>query len=180
MSDRTWPVDDSLNIPTTDDSAAAKSPPLYLVVAHRWGQTNNHFYFVYIGPSRGRALRQARTETEERGGKYGCAVLEFIEHDDYQLIAYFPSIMEDKDADRPTHNHRVDYLIRLGGFLDEACKGAVYLPVEGDTEGVMGNKHTLVEVPQYMKDEQARAHARLQQWERIDEEVKARRQEAKQ
>ncbi|HEU5132860.1 MAG TPA: hypothetical protein VFT26_12180, partial [Pyrinomonadaceae bacterium] len=80
---------------------------------------------------------------------------------------------------RPMHNHRTDYLVSLGMCLEQACKGSVYLPVEGDKDGVMGLKHTLVEVPQFMKDEQARALKRLEQWERIEAEMRERRAQAK-
>jgi hypothetical protein len=126
----------------------------YFVVAYRWGCTNEHWYFVYAGVDQVKAVTMAENEAQDRGGKYGCAVFEFDESGtDYQMIFYAPSMNEAQTAKAPIHEHRHDYYIRLGMMFEQACEGAVYVP-DGETQN--GMKHTLVTVPQLLKDERLR------------------------
>lgn len=148
----------------------------FIVVAYRWGWTNGHQYFVYAGTDKEKAIALAKVETNDRGGKYGCAVYEFADNGiDYQQVFYTPSGMEFADAQAPYHNHRIDYFERLGHFMDEVCDGHVYLPVPGDTEGVQGLKHTLVEPPAYMIEKRKRELDVLAMWEKLENEKTERR-----
>jgi hypothetical protein len=103
--------------------------PIYLAVAYRWGETNNHWYFIYAGIDRIKALAAARNEVSFRGGKYGTCVWEFtVDGLDYKRCAYYPSSAEPEDAADPTHNHMNDYFHSLGIFLHEAAQGRALLP----------------------------------------------------
>jgi hypothetical protein len=51
--------------------------PIYVVHAMRWGDRVNHSYIVTATPDKADALSVAKTEEQERGGKYGCEVTSF-------------------------------------------------------------------------------------------------------
>jgi hypothetical protein len=50
----------------------------YVIIAHRWGDINNHSYLVAVCDSQFIAQRYADNETASRGGKYGCSVYKKI------------------------------------------------------------------------------------------------------
>lgn len=140
----------------------SSAPRMYLAVGFRWGAENAHQYFVYCGTDRGKAIALARLETIDRGGKYAVAVYEFsLDGGDYTQVFYSPSSMEHSDAPGPEYDWRKDYFETLGHFVDDACDGFVYLPVEGDAS--KGMKHTAVEVPEYLREERERGLSRLKQ-----------------
>lgn len=99
---------------------------IYLVTAYRCGNTNEHQYQVYCGPDRTKAIALAKSEREDRGGKYDCAVYEFDgDGTDYNLIEYFASYGEQT---KPKRNWRIDYYKQLGQFMDDYADGRCLLP----------------------------------------------------
>lgn len=130
---------------------------IYLAVAYRWGETNNHYYYVYAGNDRTKALALAQAEREDRGGKYGVAVWEFTPDGiDYKRVGYFPSCAEDTDESEPRYNHGIDYHQRLGFFLHECAAGKALLP---DPNNATATIKTLVyqdvEIPEFMREKVA-------------------------
>ena len=51
---------------------------IYTVHACRWGDTETHSYIVGVYTKKQAAVNAAITEEEYRGGKYMCAVLEWM------------------------------------------------------------------------------------------------------
>lgn len=49
---------------------------VYNVHAYRWGERESHSYLVGVYSKKHRALKEADTEEQYRGGKYTCEVLE--------------------------------------------------------------------------------------------------------
>lgn len=47
---------------------------VYVVIAYRWGQRENHSYTLGVFNKKAQAIKCADSHTEYRGGKYGCAV----------------------------------------------------------------------------------------------------------
>lgn len=127
---------------------------IYIVVAYRWGETNNHWYFVFAGVDRARAFTLALEERDGRGGKYGVAVWEFTQDGcDYKHVGYFPSSAEDAETTEPKYNHGIDYHQRLGFFLHECASGKALLP---DPLTAAATIKTLtyqdVEIPDFMRE----------------------------
>lgn len=126
---------------------------MYLVTAYRWGWLNGHQYQVYCGPDHTKALALAQNETEDRGGKYGCAVYEWNEDGtDYKRVAYFGASMEHETE--PFHNWRIDYFERLGHTLDEYANGKVWGPTG---EGTTLKREDIEPPPQCILNEVQRA-----------------------
>lgn len=133
---------------------------MFLVIAFRWGWTNESWYIVYGGPDRTKACKLAKTEANDRGGKYGCAVYEFnTDGTEYKVIAHESSLYGEAG---PEHNERIEYFERLGQFTHGYASGRVLLP-DPLNPGVM--KYTDVEAPQLVKDEVQRHQKILQAWE---------------
>jgi hypothetical protein len=127
---------------------------IYLVAAYRWGETNNHWYYVYAGMDRTKAFALAQAEREDRGGKYGVTVWEFTQDGiDYKNVGHFPSSAEDRDTSEPHYNHGIDYLQRLGHFLNDCAAGKALLP---DPNNASATIKTLVyqdvEIPEFMRE----------------------------
>jgi hypothetical protein len=74
---------------------------IYIVTAYRWGDREEHSYVVGVFDNEETAIKQAKLETEFRGGKYECEVrsMELNEslkyknydlnsHTDIQIIFY--------------------------------------------------------------------------------------------
>lgn len=62
----------------------------YDCIAYRWGWLNNHWYTVYVGDDKDKAIALAQCETQDRAGKYGVEVREW-DGLEYKRIAYSPS-----------------------------------------------------------------------------------------
>lgn len=96
---------------------------IYLVVAYRWGESNNHQYFVYCGEDETKAVAMATAEVGDRGGKYDCAVYLTQEYGTaFKLHGY---IAARDDATKPTHNWRLDMFETLGHICDRYADGQV-------------------------------------------------------
>lgn len=50
---------------------------VYAIHATRWGSDENHSYILAIFKEREKAIELAEKHEQERGGKYGCAVIAF-------------------------------------------------------------------------------------------------------
>lgn len=143
---------------------------MYLVIAFRWGWTNNSWYIVYGGPDRTKACALATAEANDRAGKYGCVAYEFdADGTGYKVIAYESSSYGEKE---PEHNERLEYFERLGHFVDSYASGKVLLP-DPFNPGRM--KYTDVEAPQVVKDEVERQRKILEAWQRSMASHKARK-----
>lgn len=117
----------------TGNRAVVGLTPTYLVSAHRWGEKNNHWYHVYAGLDRTKAVALARAEQADRGGKYACVVWEFDnDGTDERVIAYFHSSQCPQECMTPRHNHRTDFLQTLGGLLNDAAGGKCLQPTLAD------------------------------------------------
>jgi hypothetical protein len=126
---------------------------LFVVVAHRWGWTNNSWYFVGGCTCRKDAVDMARLEADDRGGKYGVAVYRLAcdENAGSVLEAYFPSLYNEE---RPTRNPRLDIFQRLGLKVFFAVEtGKADLP-DKDNASVL--RPTSVEVPAWLREEKER------------------------
>lgn len=53
-------------------------PTYYTVHAYRWGDREMHSYSVGVYSKKYAAMKGAEAETEWRGGKYECEVIEWI------------------------------------------------------------------------------------------------------
>jgi hypothetical protein len=134
----------------------------FATVAYRWGFTNAHWYFVYVGTDQAKAIALADDEVQERGGKYGCAVFEFDESGtDYELIYYAPCMAEDQANESPRHNHRIDYFETLGMALDDACEG-MYWEKDPVVDGAMVHVKIPEPVPLFLSNNREREHRRLE------------------
>ena len=51
---------------------------VFVIIAYRWGDVNNHSYLVAVCDSQFIAQRYADNETASRGGKYACFVYKKI------------------------------------------------------------------------------------------------------
>ena len=51
-----------------------KTKDLYVVIAYRWGDRNNHSYPIGVFDKKGAAIDCADEHTAYRGGKYSCSV----------------------------------------------------------------------------------------------------------
>ena len=126
----------------------------YVVTAYRWGWLNGHQYTIYAGLDRAKAIALAQAENADRGGKYGCSVVEFTDLPDGQQdtkeVAYFPSSYEEKKAET---NHRLDMFSSLGHKFYAFAEGEVFLPQEGTS--VL--KPTKVDPPSWVVAEKRRA-----------------------
>jgi len=99
----------------------------YVVMAYRWGSTNDHSYIVCVTADREKAVRMADNEPEWRGGKYGAAVHEDDEatNDNLERMAlppvvhYAPSLFGETE---PRHNHRIDAIEAMGHELMRAVE----------------------------------------------------------
>lgn len=141
----------------------------YLVIAYRWGWTNNSWYIVYGGSDRTKACALATAEANDRGGKYGCVVYEFDQDGTgYKSIAYEGSAYGEKE---PEHNEKLEYFSRLGHFMDSYATGKVLLPDPMNPGRLI---YTEVETPQVVKDEVGRQARILEVWRRSMESAKAR------
>lgn len=60
-------------------------PTVYTVHAYRWGDRENHSYLVGVYSKKHAAMKAGERETEYRGGKYECEVIEWqLDRDDSQ------------------------------------------------------------------------------------------------
>jgi hypothetical protein len=100
----------------------------YLSVAYRFGQTNNHWYVVYLGDDQAKAMALAEDEVAERGGKYGVATFKVpdthVPEVSYKtMLCYFPSAANERV---PYHAYRYDELMDMGRILEDYVQGHVY------------------------------------------------------
>lgn len=51
-----------------------KKTEIYVVIAYRWGNSENHSYTVGIFDDKTKAIDCANSHTQYRGGKYACSV----------------------------------------------------------------------------------------------------------
>lgn len=118
----------SESVPTLNGAA------MYVSIAYRWGYLNGHQYFVYVGSDKAKATALAHAENSDRGGKYGCAVIEFKDEDAGEQrssnVAYFASSYGET---KPFHNYRIDMFQNLGHKFHHYAEGTVYLPEDSDT-----------------------------------------------
>lgn len=156
---------------------------MYVVIAYRWGNTHGHHYMVYAGPDRTKAIALGATETNDRGGKYGCAVYEFdADGVDYQRIAYTASLYGE---DEPDENRRIGMLTTLGLAMEQAVMSGtrdrvVHYPEKspnGHTMKVI--KSAKAQVPRWMKVAVTKAQQRYEMVEKLHAEAKQKQQASK-
>lgn len=82
----------------------------YVVVAYRWGWTNNSFYFVWGGTDEDEAIAAAEKECEDRGGKYGVTVFR-LSGDVEEVVQHCPSSYGEKE---PYINQRIELFDKIG------------------------------------------------------------------
>lgn len=54
----------------------SRTTKIYVVIAYRWGDENNHSYLVGVTPRKHCAIDMAQKENDYRGGKYTCTIYE--------------------------------------------------------------------------------------------------------
>lgn len=62
---------------------------LYIVIAYRYGSTEDHSYPLGVFNKKHKAIITADEETRQRGGKYGCRVYEV------EMGKYYESVFDD-------------------------------------------------------------------------------------
>lgn len=115
-----------INIP--QDKQVPKIKSNYLTIAYRYGQTNSHWYVVYVGEDQDKAMALAEDEVAERGGKYGVATFKVGDTQAPELsyrtmLCYYASSLNET---LPYHNYRYDELMEMGVILEDYTKGHVY------------------------------------------------------
>lgn len=100
----------------------------YLTIAYRYGQTNNHWYVVYMGDDQDKAMALAEDEVAERGGKYGVATFKVADTQAPELsyrtmLCYYASSLNET---LPYHAYRYDELMDMGMILEDYVQGYVY------------------------------------------------------
>lgn len=83
---------------------------MHVVIAYRWGWTNNGGYIVTIKQELEDAIAHAFEEADSRGGKYGCAVYDKegdLKH--YEASGY--------GEDKPFLNTRIEMFERVGNRI---------------------------------------------------------------
>lgn len=110
------------------DKQVPKIKNNYLTIAYRFGQTNNHWYVVYMGDDQDKAMALAEDEVAERGGKYGVATFKVADTQTPELtyrtmLCYYASSLNET---LPYHNYRYDELMEMGVILEDYTKGHVY------------------------------------------------------
>lgn len=104
------------------------SAAVYIVLAYRWGNANDHWYYLYAGVDETKAMAMAESERDGRGNKYGCVVMRTNELGElWEQHAYFACGKEEE----PTFNWRLEYFERLGHVLDSYVDGHLMIPEEG-------------------------------------------------
>jgi hypothetical protein len=99
---------------------------IYTITAYRWGCLNGHQYAVAALTEPVRACELAQASCDDRGGKYGVAVYEWASEGQSTLIAYFPSMQEEK---APFHNERHDLFEGIGHDIHAlVTTGVEWLP----------------------------------------------------
>ncbi len=119
----------------------------YTLVAYRFGQTNSHQYLVAQASCEQRALMLAEQARDERSGKYGVAVYEWVSEGELSLKAYFPS-MAGEGA--PRENSRTEHYLSLGHWLVDAVQWG-HIRV-ADPDELLPNVKVDVEIPSWIED----------------------------
>jgi 2-polyprenyl-3-methyl-5-hydroxy-6-metoxy-1,4-benzoquinol methylase len=68
---------------------------VYVVTAYRWGNRESHSYVVGAFDNEENAIKEAKLETEWRGGKYECEVRsmelnESLKYKNYDVVLALP------------------------------------------------------------------------------------------
>lgn len=68
---------------------------VYIVTAYRWGDREEHSYVVGAFDNEENSIKQAKLETEWRGGKYECEVRsmelnESLKNKNYDVVLALP------------------------------------------------------------------------------------------
>jgi 2-polyprenyl-3-methyl-5-hydroxy-6-metoxy-1,4-benzoquinol methylase len=68
---------------------------VYVVTAYRWGDREKHSYVVGAFDNEENAIKEAKLETEWRGGKYECEVRsmelnESLKYKNYDVVLALP------------------------------------------------------------------------------------------
>jgi len=130
----------------------------YIVLAYRWGSTNDHWYWLYAGPDLVKASALAESERDGRGRKYGCAVYETNDTGDEWTLAEYHGSGDEKE---PAHNWRLDYFERLGHVLDDYVRGQMHVPSEREDEQLKVRTLQIVAVepdPMLVKEAERHRH----------------------
>lgn len=124
----------------------------YVVMAYRWGQKNAHSYIVTSGTDLDSMTAAAEEECQDRGGKYGLAVIrtnsDWRKSIDHEIVKYFPSLFGEEAL---YYNHDIDAQQRIALCVIEAVRaGHTYL---APTDGSTLMKLQEVEVPEWLREE---------------------------
>jgi hypothetical protein len=68
---------------------------VYVVTAYRWGDREKHSYVVGVFDNEENAIKEAKLETEWRGGKYECEVRSMelndsLKYKNYDVVLALP------------------------------------------------------------------------------------------
>lgn len=120
----------------------------YVATAYRWGWTNNSWYLIYAGPDRTKAIALASQECSERGGKYGCEVINTGEDGTSEkFVAYFPSAYGEARCHK---NERLEMFASIGHRAVDASDGFISVQDECESQGVL--KQVEVDPPDWLKE----------------------------
>lgn len=133
----------------------------YVVMAHRWGNTNDGSFPVHAGTDKDEALEVAEDYPSYRGGKYGCEVIEFDGGEDryhrpnQKRVAYFPSMVGEKEPETDWLKYQLEH---LGHVMWTAQRDKqVWLPERDEELGIEVLKPHDIDPPQWLIDEVTRA-----------------------
>ena len=91
----------------------------YLVIAYRWGWTNNSQYRVGCWTDQATAEAFAAKEHGERAGTYGVTVYELAGEEE-KMVRHFPSSYDEKEAH---WNRRIALFERFGNVIVPIVQG---------------------------------------------------------
>jgi hypothetical protein len=129
----------------TEVTEVTQQAATYLVVAFRWGVSNDDFYFVYAGPDGQQAAALAQAERNDRAGKYACVVYKTEAGTRFSQVGYVPAGNESalgydtlRDVERWTGY----------GVIIAVDNGWTLLP---DPDHERQLRHTDVDVPDWLR-----------------------------
>jgi hypothetical protein len=120
---------------------------LYTVIAYRWGWTNAHQYSAGVSADPARACQLAEELADDRGGKYGAAVYEWLDDTTPRLHKYFPSTYGEK---APFHNPRIEMFDSIGHAVHAAATTGTRW--EAPAEGMSSNVPREAALPLWLQE----------------------------
>lgn len=157
---------------------------MYVSIAYRWGESNNHHYILGAGDDLPRLQEQAENEVQNRGGKYSVVIYKVDPPNDegeqhYDQVAfyeppYLPTYGE------PHIDHKREAAESLGYRVMEAyADGKAWLPNPDPNSDPNTLTRLDVALPEWLADEAKRKLEFAEASAEADRELRAERETLK-